>query len=58
MVQQLGNEVPDVEAKHFALPHRNVAARGCVQIAVVTQANLADRTQTTADVGVLAVELD
>src|SRR6185503_330199 len=58
VMQQLGDEVAHVETEHLALPHRHVAARGGVEVAVVKEADLADRIQAAAQVRVLAVEFD
>ena len=58
VVQDLRREVADVEPEHRALPHRHVAARRRVEVAVVTEPHRADGEQPPAEVGVLAVELD
>ena len=58
MVKDLGREVADVEPKHRALPHRHVAARRGVEVAVVKEADASDGEEPPADVGVLAVKLD
>ena len=58
MVQDLRDEVPDVEPEDLALPHRDVPARGRVEIAVVEQADLADDEEPAAKVRVFAMKLD
>ena len=58
VMQNLRREVADVETEDRALPHRHVAARRGVEVAVVEEADASDGKQPPADVGVLAVKLD
>src|SRR5688572_7932392 len=58
MVQDLRREVTDVETDDRPLSHRDIAAGGGVEPAVVEQADPADGEQPAPDIGVFAVELD
>src|SRR6185436_4926250 len=58
VMQDLGREVANVETKDRALPHRQVAARRGVEVAVAKEAHASDGEQPPSDVGVLTVKLD
>lgn len=51
-------EIAQVQTEHLSLPHRPVAARGGPHPAVPRDIHLANRREATAEIGVLAVELD
>ena len=58
MVKNLRREVADVETEDRALPHRHIATRRRIQVAVVKRPTRPIGEEPPADVGVLAVKLD
>ena len=58
MEEDLGAEIPDVEAEHLSAPHRLVAARGREDPARLPQPHAARFRDAAREVRVFAVKLD
>ena len=58
MAQDLGPEIPDVQAEDLALAHRAIAPRGRPDPALAGDVDRPERRQPAPEIRVLAVKLD